>query len=149
MPSVDTKIARSLTSQETGRGGHAPRIDWEPSWEPTMNMELTQANFALEARRMMALTNAEGAEVKVLTGQVWLTTDGDLRDFFLVPGDAHRIARDGLTIINAFEPSVVHVEPPQPRPDWWKRWLTAVWDYLAAVGEARARAHMRRGIYHF
>jgi DUF2917 family protein len=113
-----------------------------------MNMELTQANFALDARRMMALTDAEGAEVKVLTGQVWLTTDGDLRDFFLTPGDAHRIGRDGLTIINAFEPSLVHVEPPQPRPAWWRRWLTAVWDYFAAVGEARARARMRRGIYH-
>jgi DUF2917 family protein len=114
-----------------------------------MNMELTQANFALDARRMMALTDAEGAEVKVLTGQVWLTTDGDLRDIFLAPGDAHSIERNGLTLVNAIEPSVVHVEAPQPRPAWWRRWLTAVWDYLAAVGEARARAGLRRGIYHF
>src|SRR5262245_7438526 len=114
-----------------------------------MNMELTQANFALDAHRMMALTHAEGAEVKVLTGQVWLTMDGDLRDIFLAPGDAHRIGRDGLTIINAVEPSLVHVDAPQPRPAWWKRWLTAAWNYLVAVGEARARAHLRRGIYHF
>ena len=114
-----------------------------------MNMELTQANFALDARRMMALTKAQGAEVKVLTGRVWLTTDGDLRDFFLVPGDAHRIARDGLTIINAFEPSVVHVEPPQAQPAAWKRWLRNVWDVLVSAGEARARARMKRGIYYF
>src|SRR5262245_15021651 len=114
-----------------------------------MNMQLTQANFALDARRMMALTDAEGAEVKVLTGQVWLTTDGDRRDIFLAPGEAHSIERPGLTVINAVEASVVHVEPPQPRPAWWRRWLTAVWDYLVAVGEARARAHMRRGIHHW
>jgi hypothetical protein len=114
-----------------------------------MQVELRQANIALDAHRALSLTDAAGAEVEVVAGHVWLTTDGDLRDFFLVPGDAYRIGRDGLTIINAFEPSVVHVEPPQPRPAWWRRWLTAVWDYFAAVGEARARARMRRGIYYF
>lgn len=117
--------------------------------EPQMQIGLRQANIALGAHHAMALTDAAGAEVQVLTGQVWLTTDGDIRDVVLQPGDAHAIGRDGLTIINAFEPSVVHVEPPQPRPAWWRRWLTPVWDYLVAVGEARARARMRRGIYNF
>ena len=113
-----------------------------------MNMELTQANFALDAHRMMALTNAEGAEVKVLTGQLWLTMDGDQRDIFLAPGDVHSIERGGLTLINAIEPSVLHVQAPQPERSWWKRWLINVWDALAAAGEARARARIKRGVYY-
>ena len=111
-----------------------------------MQVELRQANIALDAHRVLSLTDAAGAEIEVVAGHVWLTTAGDLRDIFLVPGESHSIERSGLTVINAVEPSVVHVEPPQSRPAAWKRWLRGAWDLLAAVGEARARAHMRRGL---
>jgi hypothetical protein len=114
-----------------------------------MQVELRQANIALDAHRALSLTDAVGAEVEVVAGHVWLTTDGDLRDIFLAPGEAHSIERPGLTIINAVEPSVVHVQPPQPRPAAWKRWLRNAWDVLVSAGEARARARMRRGIYYF
>lgn len=113
-----------------------------------MNMQLRQANIALDAHRAMSLNDAEGAEVRVLGGHVWLTTDGDARDIFLAPGEVHAIERNGLTLINAIEPSVVHVEPPQPRQAAWRRWLGNLWDVLVSVGEARARARMARGIYH-
>jgi phenylpyruvate tautomerase PptA (4-oxalocrotonate tautomerase family) len=117
--------------------------------EMTMQMGLAHANIALEARHAMSLTDAAGAEVAVLKGQVWLTTDGDLRDIFLAPGEIHAIRRGGLTLINAVESSVLHVQAPRPARPWWKRWLVNVWDALAAAGEARARGRMKRGIYHF
>jgi DUF2917 family protein len=117
--------------------------------EPQMQIGLRQANIALEARHAMALTDAAGAEVEVLTGQVWLTTDGDSRDIVLQPGNAHAIGRNGLTLINAIEPSLVHVQPPRARPAAWKRWLGNVWDGLVAAGEARVRARIERGIYRF
>ena len=113
-----------------------------------MQIGLRQANIALEARHTMALTDAAGADVEVLAGHVWVTTDGDLRDVFLESGEAHTIGRNGLTIINAVEPSVVHVQPPRARPAAWKRWLTNVWDWLVGAGEARVRARIERGIYH-
>ena len=103
--------------------------------------------LALDAHRALSLKDAAGAEVEVVAGHVWLTMDGDLRDIFLVPGESHSIERRGLTIINAVEPSVVRVEPPRLRPAAWKRFLRSVWDYLVAVGEARARAHLRRGVH--
>lgn len=114
-----------------------------------MQIGLTQAKFSLDSSRGISLADAAGAEVEVLTGRVWLTTDGDIRDIVLPPGDAHIIERDGLTIINAIEPSLVQVRAPQPQPAWWRRWLTHVWNWLVAVGEARARARMRRGIHYF
>jgi hypothetical protein len=115
--------------------------------ETNMQMGLSQANIALEARHAMSLTDAVGAEVAVLKGHVWLTTDGDLRDIFLAPGEVHAIGRGGLTLINAVEPSVLHVQAPRPAQPRWKRWLMKAWDALAAAGEARARARIKRGIH--
>lgn len=114
-----------------------------------MQIELRQANISLGARRAMSLNDAAGALVACVTGQVWLTMDGDRRDIFLAPGEAHSIERGGLTLINAIEASVVHVELPQPRAAAWKRWLKSAWDWLVAAGEARVRRRIERGIYHF
>lgn len=114
-----------------------------------MMIELTQAKIFLDPSRGISLTDAAGAAVKVLTGRVWLTMDGDRRDIVLPSGDTHTIERNGLTLINAVEPSLVHVQPPRVRPAAWKRWLMSVWDVLVSVGEARARARMKRGIYYF
>ncbi len=114
-----------------------------------MQIELRQANIALAPRNAMALTDAAGVEVECLKGQVWLTMDGDRRDIFLEPGDAHSIERNGLTLINAIEPSVVHVQPPRARPAAWRRWLSNVWVWLVSAGEARVRARIGRGIYRF
>ena len=113
-----------------------------------MQMRLAQANIALDARHAMSLTGAAGAVVACVRRQVWLTMDGDARDIFLAPGEAHSIERGGLTLINAIEPSVVHVEVPQPRAAAWKRWFTSVWDWLVSAGEARVRHRIERGIYH-
>jgi Protein of unknown function (DUF2917) len=117
--------------------------------ETIMEMGLAQANIALEARHAMSLTDAVGAQVALLKGHVWLTTDGDVRDIFLAPGEVHSIQRGGLTLINAVEPSVLHVQAPRPAQPRWKRWLMAVWDALAAAGEARARARLKRGIHYY
>lgn len=113
-----------------------------------MQIELTQANIALEAHHAMSMMDAIGVQVECRTGQVWLTMDGDSRDIFLAPGDAHSIKRNGLTLISAIEPSLVHVQPPRARPAAWKRWFVRVWDWLASAGEARARAQLKRGTYY-
>src|SRR5262245_41719205 len=88
-------------------GSSRPRAEptWEASKETNMQVELRQANIALDAHRVLSLTDAAGAEVAVVAGHVWLTTDGDLRDIFLAPGEAHSIERPGLTVINAVEAS--------------------------------------------
>jgi hypothetical protein len=116
--------------------------------ETAMQIGLRQANISLAAHRALTLTDAAGAEVECVTGQLWLTMDGDRRDIFLAPGDAHNIERGGLTLINAIEPSVMHVELPRARPAAWKRRLTSAWDWLVGAAEARVRARIERGIYH-
>lgn len=113
-----------------------------------MQIGLTQAKISLDPRRGISLTDAAGVAVEVVKGSVWLTMDGDRRDIVLPSGGVHTIERDGLTLVNAIEPSLVRVQPPQARPAAWKPWLRKVWDVLVSVGEARARARLKRGIYH-
>ena len=80
-----------------------------------MNMNLTNANIRLEPRREISLHDAAGVELTCLTGQVWLTMEGDTRDITLSTGDQHTIERNGLTLVNAIEPSLVHVRVPRAR----------------------------------
>lgn len=114
-----------------------------------MVIGLTQAKISLDPRYGISLTDAAGVAVEVVCGRVWLTMDGDRRDIVLPSGGVHTIERDGLTLVNAIEPSLVRVQPPQARPAAWKRWARNVWDWLVRVGEARARARIERGIYYF
>jgi hypothetical protein len=108
-----------------------------------MNIGLTQAKISLDSRRGISLKDAAGVAVEVVRGSVWLTMDGDRRDIVLPSGGVHTIERDGLTLVNAIEPSLVRVQPPRARPATWKRWLRNVWDALASAGEARARARIK------
>jgi hypothetical protein len=118
--------------------------------EPTMFIGLTQARISLDTHHGISpLTHAAGAAVKVLAGHVWLTMDGDHRDIFLPSGDAHTIERDGLTLVHAIEPSVVEVQEPRASPGRFKQWLARAWDWLVEAGEARVRARIERGVYHF
>jgi len=113
-----------------------------------MQIGLTQAKISLGASRGISLEDAAGVEVECLTGSVWLTMDGDRRDIVLPPGEAHTIERNGLTLVNAIEPSVLHLQPPRAQPAAWKQRLRKAWEALVSVGEARARARIERGIYY-
>lgn len=113
-----------------------------------MKIDLTQANIRLEPRLQMSLTDAAGAEVTCLTGRVWMTMEGDSSDVILSSGDIHTIKRDGLTLVGALEPSLVHVRLPRAQAAAWKRWLARIWAWLVSAAEARARAHLSRGTYY-
>ena len=109
-----------------------------------MKIDLTQANIRLEPRREFSLVDAAGVEITCLSGAVWLTMEGDLRDIVLTAGDSHAVRRNGVTLVNALEPSLVHVRMPRAQPPAWKRWLQPAWRWLASAGEARARAVFSR-----
>ena len=59
------------------------------------------------------IADGRGALVCVWDGALWITQEGDLRDYFVPAGESFRIARDGVTVINALSRSVVTVGAPQ------------------------------------
>jgi len=50
-----------------------------------------------------------GFAVTVVSGNVWITQDGNLQDALLAPGESHQCADGGTIVIQALEPSVVRI----------------------------------------
>src|SRR5262245_48288607 len=89
-----------------------------------MEAPMTRGNVRLRSGHGLSLSDAAGVEVTSLKGRVWLTMEGDLRDIDLQKGTAYTIERNGLTLVNAFEPSLVHVRFPHRRIPQWRVWVT-------------------------
>lgn len=67
----------------------------------------------IAARGFLRLRDARGCTVRVADGQVWVTEEGDSRDSLLTPNARYCVARDGLTLVQAFREARVTVYPPQ------------------------------------
>lgn len=47
-----------------------------------------------------------------LQGELWVTQEGDWRDYLLAAGQMFIITRPGLVVVQAFQPSRVQITPP-------------------------------------
>lgn len=110
-------------------------------------MNLTQANVCLRPGHGLSLKNAAGVELTSMSGRIGLTMEGDSRYIDLPAGDAHTIEYDGLTLVNATEPSLVQLSFPQTRPPAWKRLLRWMEAWMESAAQARAR--MNQGLYYW
>jgi hypothetical protein len=100
--------------------------DPERLGEYTMDMTSMHTNHQLDAHDGLLLRNAGGRTVTCVSGSVWLTMQGDIRDVVLASGDSFAVDRDGLTILAAQQPSLVRVSAENRPRTWWDR----VVDYL-------------------
>jgi hypothetical protein len=66
-----------------------------------MNIQLEQGNLQLARSGHVEVIDGRGSSLRVLSGSVWVTQDGDLRDIVLAPGDSFTLDRDGLAIVYA------------------------------------------------
>lgn len=67
----------------------------------------------IAAGDVLRLRDARGCGICVISGRVWITEQSDFRDFLVTPDDQYRIARNGLTLLQAFGESWVKIVPPQ------------------------------------
>jgi hypothetical protein len=80
-----------------------------------MNNDLNLAATALPMHAVHRLHDARGLLVSCLSGTLWLTQEGDVRDIVLEAGDDALIDRDGLTLLAALSDArFVLTAPPQP-----------------------------------
>ena len=57
-----------------------------------------------------------GATVRVSRGRVWLTRDGDIRDYILSAGDSLELAAGGLVVVFGLSEAVFQVDTPVRAP---------------------------------
>ena len=114
-----------------------------------METSSISARVCLQSGGGISFNDAAGVVLTSLSGRAWLTLEGDPRDIVLLPGVAYRIERDGLTLVNALETSLVEVQVPHGKGVRWRAWLERFWDYLVHAAEVRVQARIARGQYRF
>jgi hypothetical protein len=89
-------------------------------------MQIHGANAAinLEAEQSLRIQSRNHVEVVCLSGLLWVTQPGDVRDLFVAPGEPLRLAASGLTLVTAMVPSVLRAREVPAVAGWraWSRW---------------------------
>ena len=101
-----------------------------------MNMNKEHAMYQLERYGGLALSDIRGRVVTCVSGSVWMTMEGDLRDVVLAPGNSFVVDRDGMTLHAAQAPSVVEVVA-QNEPRTWRDRIAEYLDKTWGPGAIR------------
>jgi Protein of unknown function (DUF2917) len=78
-----------------------------------MYVDLAQAGNSIRKGSSVPVHSGPGTQVLVLMGCVWVTQEGDGRDYILASGDAMRVSKTGLTLVMAIEDSRVSLVAPE------------------------------------
>lgn len=78
-----------------------------------MFIESPSPTLLLSAGEVLRLPAAACATVECAGGSVWITQDGWNEDVILEPGESFDSRRDGLVLIQAFEPSLLRLRPAE------------------------------------
>ena len=89
------------------------------------------SNQSLGRGSLMRVENARTSLVHVWEGAVWITQEGDARDYFVPAGKSFRVSRDGLTVISAIRRSSIALAKGFKREKslgerlfaFWVRWF--------------------------
>lgn len=98
--------------------------------------------FEMQPGQTLDLRDGEGARIRVLSGELWITQQGDRRDPVIPAGGEFAIDRDGLTLLHAFRHSLVDVQEPAgtraSAAGSWKKPLLALLHYFCTLGMKRS-----------
>ena len=70
-----------------------------------MNNELVNGTRLLGKGHIRHVNGEKGRRVELVSGSLWITQDGDLRDVVLAPGEAFDFDRRGDALLSAFADS--------------------------------------------
>jgi len=80
-----------------------------------MNQDLLNGTRTLDKGKVRHLHAENGRRVEVLSGSIWITQDGDLRDIVHQDGEAFDFDRAGDALLSAFADSRYLVLDPSQR----------------------------------
>lgn len=79
--------------------------DWFPQSRPRFHPSRTEMTFIRNQIRQVK--SPLGVTLECLSGQVWITLDGDPRDVVLDPGQMFTVDRDQRTLVMALDEATV------------------------------------------
>ena len=97
-----------------------------------MNLNFSRADLLLGKHESIRLHDAAGTRVRTLRGELWITQDGDPKDYFLPTGEELIVAVPGLVLIQALEPAEVVLREPCAAPSILGRVTRAIGGWIAS-----------------
>jgi len=79
--------------------------------------------FAMARGAVLRIDDEPGTTIRVWWGALWVTQEGDLRDYYLTPGQSLTVDREGTALATAMHSTRVSVTPPAPRESRAQRFL--------------------------
>jgi hypothetical protein len=77
----------------------------------------------ISRNQSLSVTGRRGMTVRVASGRIWLTRDGDIRDYILNAGDSLEIAASGRVVAFGLTEAFVQVDTPERAPGLWTGFL--------------------------
>jgi hypothetical protein len=74
-----------------------------------MTADALVRDIRLAPRALFDLPDASGAEIRCLSGTVWITVDGDRRDVVLEAGESFSTGQHGRALVYAIGASAIQV----------------------------------------
>jgi hypothetical protein len=74
---------------------------------------VTNGSYAMARRSVLRVVDEPGTVIHVRSGELWITQEGDVRDYYLTAGQSFTVRCDGTALATAMSQSEVSVTPPR------------------------------------
>jgi hypothetical protein len=74
---------------------------------------------ALRKREVFSIAGRRGMTVRVTQGRVWLTREGDIRDYVLSAGDIMELETSGTVVLFGLTEASLQFHTPARAPGMW------------------------------
>lgn len=85
-------------------------------------MEIVHGGMAMARGSLARIEDARGLRIEVWDGELWITQEGDQRDYFVKPGMSFLLSRNGIALVNALAHS--HLTLSASVPAYYARRIT-------------------------
>ena len=85
-----------------------------------------RGEHSMPRRGVLRFEDQPGTMIRVWSGELWVTQEGDARDYYLTAGQSFIVSRKGTALATAMSRSRVSVTPPTPRESRAQRFFKLV-----------------------
>ena len=78
-----------------------------------MQIDINCSTFTLGVNGMLTVQDGNGARIVCRSGSLWVTQEGETKDWVVGPDDDLTIRRSGRTVVTALEAASLTLIPPQ------------------------------------
>ena len=63
---------------------------------------------------LLLIEHGQGMQIELWDGELWITQEGDTRDYVIGPGSSFRLGHEGIVLANVFKAGRVTLTAPVP-----------------------------------